>query len=218
MKLNNTLICILLLVTLTTCTKFGKNIYVDGYVRNSITGNPVPNISLRLYRSQMDWKDPVGSTSKTLKTVMTDENGYYKIEYLSTLFNKAYVQIGDGVEGGYILLSGENTTQIKKGKRNHLNFEIVPYGYLQINIHNISCFDGNDELKIYRTHSIPGFYDNVPNPATYIGCLNQTGNVNKSPMGWYKYSGTVTKNGIVTPKKDSIYLNEGETKIWSINY
>lgn len=206
------------IIAITSCTKFGKNVYVDGYIRNAITGEPVSNVSLRLYRKQIDWGDPLGTASKTLKSITTDANGYYKAEHLSTPVNAVYIQMGGGVEGGYVLVDGKNPTLIKKGKKNHVDFGIVPYGYLQINIHNTSCFDSNDELKIYRTHSIVGFYDNVPNPAVYIGCVNQTGNMNKAPMGWYKYNGTVTKNGIETSKRDSIFLNDGETKIWNINY
>ena len=211
-------ISLFVIIAITSCTKFGKNVYVDGYVLNAITGEPVPNVSLRLYRKQIDWGDPLGTASKTLKSTTTDANGYYKAEHLSTPVNAVYIQMGGGVEGGYVLVDGQNPTLIQKGKKNHVNFGIVPYGYLQINIHNTSCFDSNDELKIYRTHSIIGFYDNVPNPAIYIGCINQTGNLNKAPMGWYKFNGTVTKNGIVTQKKDSIYLSEGESKVWNIDY
>lgn len=211
-------ISLFVIIAITSCTKFGKNVYVDGYVRNAITGEPVPNVSLKLYRKQIDWGDPLGTASKTLKSTTTDANGYFKAEHLSTPFNAVYIQMGGGVEGGYVLVDGQNPTLIKKGKKNHVNFGIVPYGYLQINIHNTSCFDSNDELKIVRSHSITGFYDNVPNPAIYTGCVNQTGNMNKAPMGWYKYNGTVTKNGISTIIRDSIYLNEGESKVWIINY
>jgi hypothetical protein len=98
------------------------------------------------------------------------------------------------------------------------DFHAVPFGNLQINIKNTSCFDSNDELSIFRTHSIAGFYDGVPNPVIYNGCIDQIGNMNKAPMGWYKFTGTFTKNNIVNPIKDSIYLNNGETKIWNINY
>ncbi len=97
-------------------------------------------------------------------------------------------------------------------------FELVPCGKLQINIQNTNCQGVSDTLSIYRTHSISDYYSNVPNPAIYTGCISIIGNLNNSPMGLYTYNGFAIHGGVSTPISDSIYLNEGETKIWNINY
>ncbi|TSJ40001.1 carboxypeptidase-like regulatory domain-containing protein [Fluviicola chungangensis] len=215
----NRLFLIILLFSV-SCTKFGKNMTVKGRVLNPITGEGISNVPVIIYRSTLDYP----SGSKRVKETTTDSDGYFEISKAS--LSKCYLtchvtEVGDYYPIGWekkddVPLFDAFTISVKKGKTMHADYYAVPYGNLQIN--NTSCFDSNDELKIYRTHSIPSFYDDVPNPAIYLGCVNQTGNMNKAPMGWYKYSGTVTKNGIVTPKKDSIYLNEGETKVWNINY
>lgn len=205
-----------------SCTKFGKNMTIKGRVLNPITGEGIANAPVIMYRSTLDYP----SGSKRVKETTTDSEGYFEISKAS--LSKCYLTCNVTEVGDYYPIGWEKkedvplfdafTISVKKGKTMRADYYAVPYGTLQININNTSCFDSNDELKIYRTHSIAGFYDNVPNPAIYMGCVNQTGNMNKAPMGWYKYSGTVTKNGVVTSIKDSIYLNEGETKIWNINY
>ncbi|WP_343634604.1 carboxypeptidase-like regulatory domain-containing protein [Fluviicola sp.] len=195
---------------------------IKGRVLNPVTGQGIPNVPVVMYRSTLDYP----SGSKRVKETTTNSEGYFEISKAS--LSKCYLTCHVTEVGDYYIIGWEKkddiplfdafTISVKKGKTMHADFYAVPYGNLQININNTSCFDSNDELKIYRTHSIVGFYDNVPNPAVYMGCINQTGNMNKAPMGWYKYNGTVTKNGIVTAKRDSIYLSEGETKIWNINY
>ena len=215
------LLPLFILTTILSCTKFGKNVTVKGRVVNPITGEGIPYIRVFMYKAT---NTSLPADYKIVKEVNTASDGSFELNKLG--LSKYYVKCD--VPGEYYVVGWEEksgislfdkfTLSVKKGKTMHANFYVVPYGNLQINVNNTSCFDSNDELKIYRTHSIAGFYDNVPNPAIYTRCVNQTGNMNKAPMGWYKYSGTVTKNGIVTSKKDSIYLNEGETKVWSIDY
>jgi hypothetical protein len=217
MKALRIIFTIVLVGLLTTCTKFGKNITVQGRVLNPITGEGIAGVEVWLQKTTMGL--PGGK--KTIKSVTTDADGNFELDKLTVSSPEIVVNSGGYHRIGWWTGSSYSSFQslpVKKGKKMNVDYHMVPYGTLQINIHNLSCFDSNDELKIYRTHSIIGFYDNVPNPAIYTGCINQTGNVNKAPMGWYKYNGMVTKNGIVTPKMDSIYLNEGESRVWSINY
>ncbi|TSJ40002.1 carboxypeptidase-like regulatory domain-containing protein [Fluviicola chungangensis] len=210
---------LILVLALVSCTKFGKNVTVKGRVMNPVTGQGIEGAEVKLLRV----KGGYDSNYKTIKSVVTDASGNFELDKYTWASPVARCETGDFYRLGWTKDGGQTfidnfELEVKKGKVTNADFYAIPYGNLQININNTSCFDSNDELKIYRTHSIPGFYDDVPNPAIYLGCVNQTGNMNKAPMGWYKYSGTVTKNGIVTPKKDSIYLNEGETKVWNINY
>jgi hypothetical protein len=215
------IICTTFLFFLSACTKFGKNVTVKGRVLNPITGEGIEGVEVKM------WKNKIFSFSsdvKLVKKVTSDLNGYFEIDKLGLSgydlkcdVSGDYYPLGWTQDGG-ASFTGNYTLDVKKGKVMHADYYAVPYGNLQINIKNLACFDTNDELSIYRTHSIFNFYDHVPNPAIYMGCVDQTGNMNKAPMGWYKYSGTVTKNGIILTIKDSIYLNEDETKVWNINY
>ncbi|AEA43636.1 hypothetical protein [Fluviicola taffensis] len=205
-------------LALTSCTKLGKNVYVDGYVRNAITGEPVPNVSLRLYRGQVSWGDPVGTASKTLKEVTTDANGYYKAEHLSTPFNTVYIQLGKGVEGGYILVEGQTPTVIKKGKKKHVDFGVVPYGYLKQTIKNTSCFNQSDTLFFNRKYQISNISNISDVDVIYSGCVDFNSGYYKFPMGWYYISGYYKKNNVVTAFSDSIYITEGGYHEWVFEY
>jgi hypothetical protein len=202
------------------CTKLGKNVTIEGRVMNPITGEGIEGIELELLRTTSGL--PGGY--KSVKSTRSNTDGSYEISkgglagyWLACRVPVEYYQIGWVQNGSNVTASTGNLT-VKKGKKMHADFYAVPYGKLQIVIKNNNCFDVNDELSIFRTHSIQDFYSGVPNPAIYTGCVNQVGNLNKAPMGWYTYSGTVTKNGITTSISDSIYLEEDETEIWNINY
>jgi hypothetical protein len=216
-----TLFALILILLMASCTKFGKNVTIKGRIMNPITGKGIEGAEIWLQKTAGGYDGGY----KTVKKATSGSDGAFELNKLGLAgysaicgkFSGDYYELGWTQDNG-ASYTGNFKLSVKKGKIMHADYYAVPYGNLQINIHNTSCFDSNDELKIFRTHSIEGFYDNVPNPAIYTGCVNQTGNMNKAPMGWYKYNGTVTKNGIVTSKRDSIYLNEGETKIWNINY
>lgn len=214
------IICLFILICLNNCTKIGKNMTVKGRVMNPITGEGIPDIPIELQKTSKGL--PGGF--KTVKTIYTNENGNFEISkggidtyYLLVENLGNYYRIGWSTQGEEQGILG-NKIKVKKRKVMYADYYAVPYGKLQIVIKNNNCFDVNDELSIFRTHSIQDFYSGVPNPAIYTGCVNQVGNLNKAPMGWYTYSGTVTKNGITTSISDSIYLEEDETEIWNINY
>ncbi len=192
----------------TTCTKFGKNVYVDGYVRNAITGEPVPNVSLKLYRKQIDWGDPLGTASKTLKSTTTDANGYYKAEHLSTPFNAVYIQMGGGVEGGYVLVDGQNPTLIKKGKKNHVNFGIVPYGQLHWHIKNINCEGVTDTMWYKIKYQYDSDFLSIWS-FPFTGCADITGNgTDKMEMGNHIIYMRIKRPSGTIYKYDTVFVNE----------
>jgi len=219
-QINLLIIIFLLFGTMNSCTKFGKNVTIEGRVENPITGEGISGAEIWLLKTTMG----LPGADKEIKTAISDANGNFELNKFSFRADKIrmgdahgdYYTIGWHKDGEYV--STNSTLEIKKGKKLYVDFHMVPYGELQIKIKNTSCFNQNDELRIFRTSSILGYYDNVPNPAVYMGCYDFVGNLNKVPMGWYKYKGTVTKNGNEIPISDSIYLNKNETKILNIEY
>lgn len=211
-------IIIVFLISIGSCTKFGKNITIKGRVENPITNKSIPGIKVRLIKSE---NLQYYGGYKTIKETTTDANGHFELSagrigsvWIVIDYNyKDYYDLGWDYDGKYY-----SQLKVEKGEVMHVDYHLVPYAKLQINIKDTACFNQNDELSIFRTQSIPGFYDNVPNPAVYTGCVDQEGNMNKDPMGWYKYKGTVTKNGVETQVEDSIYLEAHGTKIWNIFY
>lgn len=214
------IVLIMLLTFFSGCTKFGKNVTIKGKIINPVTGQGIEGIELNLLRE----KATISGGFKSVKSTTTDANGDFEISKLG--LNSYHLRAQTGVDLYDIgwFQNDENITgtggmlNVKRGKTMHVEYRAVEYGNLQINIKNLSCFDTNDELKIFRTHSLPDFYNSVPNPAIYSGCIDNVGSLYQAPMGLYTYNGTVTKNGVVTPISDSIYLSAGQSFVWNIYY
>ena len=217
MKLNYFLVCILLLITLSTCTKFGKNIYVDGRVYNPITGEGIEGVSVTLYRNKIDTKDPIGTDGKTLETVTTDENGYYKIEYLASPFNQAFVLIN--YAGYHPLGWKENgslgSNGIKKGKRNHLDYEMVPYGNYKLIVNNINCQGLGDTIILKRTNQTESF---LVKDWILTGCDGYSTTMNKVPMGTIYTHYIVIRNGVSNEYDVNFEVLPNQDNIQTINY
>ncbi|TSJ45448.1 hypothetical protein [Fluviicola chungangensis] len=197
MKQNNLFVLILCFVTLTTCTKFGKNVYVDGRVYNPITGEGIEGVPIKLYRTKIDSKDPIGTSYKTLETTTTDANGYYKLEHLTSPFKDVFVQLNseDNYPVGWVDYGNTGEAKVKKGKRNHLDYQMLPFGEIKISIHNINCQGPNDTL-IYKRNYVSLSGISAFQPFTLTGCYDNDGAFAKVPSGDYLVEWTVIRNGI----------------------
>src|SRR5690554_489731 len=193
-----------------------KKVTLKGRVLNPVTNQGIEGFTIAV--SADTWELPGGA--KPVGQTTSGADGSFVLEfkrsgYDFSVYKEGYYNIGWYQNGE--ILPGQLSVK-DKGKNMKADFYAVPYGELQINVKNINCFNQSDTLSIFRTHSIPDYYDDVPNPAIYVGCIDNIGNMNKSPMGWYKYKGKVIRNGIETTIKDSIYLGAGETEVWNIYY
>ncbi len=216
-KMNILLRITISICLLTSCTKFGKNVYVDGRVYNPITGEGIPNIPIRLYRNTIDSKDPLGVGSKTLETTTTDANGYYKVEHLSTPFNKVWIRLNslDYYPIGWVDFGNQGEAGIKKGKKNHLDYQMVPYGDLILDIHNVNC-TGVSDTMVFRKKwlGLTEFEGSYSTPR--IGCYSYTSPFAfKVPMGMYVYEMKVTRSGVITYAYDTVVVPK--TGIVTIN-
>jgi hypothetical protein len=194
---------------------------VDGRVYNPITGEGIPNIPIRLYRNTIDSKDPLGTGSKTLQTTTTDANGYYKVEHLSTPFNQVWIRLNslDNYPIGWVDFGNTNEAGVKKGKRNHFDYQMVPYGNIIIYIKNTSCFDSNDNVKLYFQGDQYDSYTFNPGLLTELtGCVDIIDNPVKSSMGYKFFKWEATKNGITTLYYDTIFVDENQISTLNVFY
>jgi len=209
--------CFLLLATLTTCTKFGKNVYVDGRVYNPITNEGIEGISIKLYRSKIDSKDPLGTAYKTLETTTTDANGYYKMEHLASPFNKVYVQLNSAGNHpiGWVDYGNTVEAEIKKGKKNHLDYKMVPYGNYKLIINNVNCQGSNDTIIINQTNQVGSF---LGIDWVVKGCAGYTTALEKAPMGTVYTHYTVIRSGISNEYDVNFEVLPNQDNIQTINY
>ncbi|AEA43805.1 hypothetical protein [Fluviicola taffensis] len=214
-----TLIVIFSLVI--SCTKFGKTDTAKGRVLNPVTGEGISGVELKLLKSTAGL--PGGN--KAVKTATTDGDGFYEISKaglkgysLSCNLPADYYPVGWFVDGE---LKNTNTGNVglKKGKTLHADFYAVPYGNIIIYIKNNSCFDSNDNVKLYFNG---GPYDSRTfNPGLMTsldGCIDIPGSPVKSSMGYKYFHWEVTKNGITTTYYDTIFVGENQTATLNVFY
>ena len=208
-------------MALSTCTKFGKNVYVDGRVYNPITNEGIQGIPIKLYRYKLDSKDPLGSSSKTLETTLTDANGYYKMEHLSSPFHKVFVQLNSA--GNYPIgwVNNESTgeVEVRKGKKNHLDYHMSQYGQIIIHIKNTACVNSNDNVKLYFDGGpYDGYTFNSGLITELVGCIDVTDSPVKSSMGYKYFHWQVTKNNVTTTFYDTIFVDNNQTAVLNVFY
>jgi hypothetical protein len=205
---NFIIVLVALVFTLVGCEK-PVNTSLHGNIRNIVTGVGVagakvtvtvePAIDSKLIYEFVTNSDGTYVLDLNLKPSIT-----YKLRYF---FDKNNCQTD--LKNNYT--SGINTKTTKS-----IDWEIAPLGYLTVNINNINCFDNHDELYIRW------YYDPIPVTQgmvlPYPGCSHMNGTQHKSPMGWHYVVGHVKKNAIQTPFTDSVYVSEGDTAVWNIDY
>jgi len=189
----------------------GKKYTATGRVYNPVNGNGIVGLEVQIRKGKACLNYD-GCGSKLLESTTTDANGYYSITYRDRggqylLFKNdidEYHRINSNIPG----VSGNQVYDLL----------LVAKGYMQHTITNTNCFDANDNLTITsRVHkSLPEFYT-VQN-AVYNGCFNQTFSNSYVVMGWHVYKGTVTKNNITVPFADSVYVPEGGSVQWVMDY
>ncbi len=189
--------------------------HVVGRVYTPITGQGIANVKVEFLKSTASL--PGGY--KEVASTLTDANGNYELEYkgiASRVQTETYdlYFLGSLQEGSYktaMLLDHKETQEI--------DWHVVGYGKLKLNIYNGSCEDAQDEVIIDRK------YRHDPNnsiyiPITLMGCYNKEGIPSSDiPMGYYDITWTVTKTSTGTNTfTGEVFVPEGGIGEFTINY
>ncbi|MCB0478288.1 MAG: hypothetical protein KDC84_09000 [Crocinitomicaceae bacterium] len=219
----NKSLSIFFILLLFSCAKDGKNIYVEGRVVNPVTGEGIPNITLDLRKKVPD-PGGSGSDSKTVKTVLSDQNGYFTIAHNGSLFNSYIIHMSNSNGIGYHVAGWKDASgtsiggynlEVDKGQYMNVRYELVPYAEFKVDAYNVNCFDQTDTMLLYKQNQIGSLQEG---PWIYPGCNSFLGGYNKVPMGKIYFSWHVIRNGITNIYSDTIYLDEGEQETFTINY
>jgi hypothetical protein len=195
-QINSLIIIIFLMGAMNSCTKFGKNITIEGRVENPITGEGISGAEIWLLKTTMG----LPGANKEIKTVFSDENGNFELNKFSFRADKIrmgnthgdYYTIGWYKDGEYV--STNSTLEIKKGKKLHVDFHAVPYGEIKTSLHNINCGGSGDTL-IFKRMYLESPTDKVFIPLTLTGCIDNEGAFAKVPSGNYKLEWTLIRSG-----------------------
>ena len=214
-----TLFALLIILIAASCTKFGKNVTLKGQVLNPVTGEGIEGAEVKLLKIVGGYD----SKYKTIKSATTDASGNFDLDKYTWVKPVARCEVGDLYALGWTQDGGQTfidnfELDVKKGKVMHADFYAVPYSFIRLDIHNVSCQGATDHFVLYSEGTQvdmtkvglmideTGCYDYAPSSYT------------KLPMGGRYYRWEVTKSGITTIFHDTIYLSEGEYKTFTINY
>jgi len=211
----------LILFILLSCAKDGKRIFVEGKVLNPITGEGIEGIRVKIM------KNALSGGYKVLKETYTDADGNYELGVNSVAID-VYVRC-DGDFGLHIIgwdLNFETefvdivTFRIpKKGRVYNADYHTVPEGGLKKSIINTSCFNDNDEIKIFAQDEVVSINQSA-GPLMQTGCVSMLyGNDEfDNPSGKIFYHYFVTKNNITTEHFDTLYVYPKQENIHVIEY
>ena len=132
-----------LLLMLSTCTKFGKNVTVKGRVLNPITGEGIAGEEVWLMRTEY-FQLPGGG--KIIKKATTDANGNFELSKF-TLSHPTFQVNLSGKYYGIGWWKGNEYAAFQElaakiGKTMKMEYHAVPYGDHQLKIKNINCEGG----------------------------------------------------------------------------
>ena len=217
-QINILAISILFLMTLSSCTKFGKNVTIEGRVENPITGEGISGVKIVLEKETLE----IPGGIKSIKEVYTDANGNFELNKFSFRASQIiantstagdYYKIGWYKDGEYVSIN--STLEIKKGKKLHVDFHAVPYGDYRIVINNINCQGINDTIIIHRQNEVKSFLDKN---WALTGCSGYTTAWNKIPMGTIHTKYTVIRSGVSNTYEEDFIVEPNQQNEQVIDY
>ena len=206
--MKNYFIIILLAGFLFSC---GKKVTVKGRVYNLIDNEGIEGVDVQLSRSKVGFFAYDGAGSKAIENTTTDQDGNYLISYRHN--NRSFRLFFSVDEEQYI-----NTEPVQYNisqQNNTIDVPLVSLSFLKLKISNVNCEDSDDEI-FYQRHWLSG--NESSNGVSQFGCFDYEGEFFKVPMGAYKYTWDVTRNGVTESFEEEFYIDKGEEKVFEILY
>lgn len=196
-----------LVLILMGCTKFGKNIRIHGISLNPNTNEGIANMELTLLKGNGSF----WGGYEEVMTLSTDANGEFDIDHLGGTAkyylraeNKEGYTIGWSENDEYI---GLQSIGIQKGKTMWVEFRTVPMGEISLHFENVNCEGPNDQMQFrFRSEFEPEYYSWS---TIRKGCYNFSSNGSVSvPSGYRYYETMVTRSGVTTIVRDTVFVPE----------
>lgn len=204
---------------LTTCEKSGRHIYLSGQVFDPLTHQGIAGIRLRLYRSKTQHTISEGyDNTKLLDEATTDENGYYLLQHSgSPKGHFVEVEPQEYCAVGWTDDPGIKNRRWITGTHKNMGFQLVPYGYVKENVHNVNCLGPGEDMSYARSNDLVLFEEEWGEE--FHGCVSVDGTeYHKVPMGWTRYRIETIYGFDYATLHDSVYVGAGEYVEHTINY
>ena len=201
---------ILLMLFLLSCSKEGM---IKVKTINKVTGTPMPKVTIYVVE-QFSNNDP----NETVFIGETNNNGDLVID-IKFKRNGKYTITQAQVENS--CWHSDKSLSLEKTKNQNVIFEFAPCAQLKLKIENVNCEGPGDDFKLFHEGSDAGFLELDPNTPNLEGggCFSYEGSsFSNVPMGRRFYRWEVTRSGVTETYYDTIYLQEGEQRVYEILY
>jgi len=103
---------------------------------------------------------------------------------------------------------------------NQFDVKLVPHGIVLLYYDNLNCFDSTDKLVIKKSYyQIESTFQDSDEEEVIKGCSNNVVYLkDRVAMGWHYKEGVVVRNGVESYFIDSVYVTEGDTTFWDVEY
>lgn len=204
-----------IVIALSSCTKFGKNMTVKGKVINPTTGEPIEGAVIELQKNTTGL--PGGH--KTVRETTSAADGSFEIskfglrQYSIVCHKDSYYQVGWSEDG--TLKDGYYRAIVKKGKVTHLDYYMIPLGDYKIDINNVNCQGPTDTIIIHRSNEAQTFLDI---DWVLTGCNGYETATQSIPSGEIITNYRVIRNGVTTYYTTSFQVFPNQLNVQTINY
>jgi len=216
MGMKNMNYLILMALLFFSCKKENSKHWTEVNIKanNYLTGEPITDVACGVFYSKAGFFLNVETIA--LHEGFT-ENGQYSFGFKAK--KNGFYQAEAAFEyGKYYVINFSNYLYLDYGEVNNFQFDLVPYGFLKLDIKNLSCFDSNDKMKFMR-ENLEVSNDDTNWSSDRLGCYTYTSpDYFKVPIGTHKYTWNVTKNNVTTEYTNTIIVQENEYLSFNIYY
>lgn len=196
-------ICSLIFFSLFSCR---KDTEVSGIVYDYYTNKPAKNVKVQLFFVKGGL---LGGVNRDLESTLTNSDGSFYLIQKSGKVSELKVSSHHGGRGGFDRIIPVTTNKINSG----ISVAVEQDAQFLIKVHNVNPFDNNDKFKFwsYYSSTIPdnSIYGMNVNTSFYEKAYGNTTN-------YFEYF--ITKNGIETPYRDSVFVSTDSVSVLEINY
>jgi hypothetical protein len=184
------------------------------HVENVVTGEPYVDQLIYIREAPQN----VNQENTTVYEGYTDSEGKLFINFKYRRNAKYFIFIS--LPESYCYLHSLSYP-INKEKTNDIHFRLAPCAQLKLKIENVNCEGAGDNFKLFHEGSEVGFNNFADGDPIKEGdgCYSYEGSsFSNVPMGRRFYRWEVTRSGTTEIFHDTIYLEEGEQRVYEILY
>jgi hypothetical protein len=209
MKTGKLILLAVSLAVLTACNKGAEPTTAQGRVTTLGTDTPLAGIAVTLIEDNYGGGVIGGGNGRyngPLKTVHTDQNGYYRIDH-NCYPGTAYWLEFSTAEGHFGPIQKH---QVYPGQNNTINMPQIPFAYVRLHIKNVNPYNVYDWVGFQLN---PGGGGGYQGPGIDLNTIQKTaGNANS--VLYY----TWTKNNITSETFDTLFIPAYDTLDYQIFY